>query len=240
MKVTLGTNHRSRLRINAVFAARRVIRDRFRAVLLASKGRRVLDIADTIDRSPRFVQHWVARYRSGGVDALWKRQRVGRPTKLREDSVEKFVERYQAGPDRKWGRRRWRATQLQRVLKDDFGADYSVQGVYDLLERLGLPSIQFHPGLKRRYRPRPKVDDLGPRWKKGVQATPWEYREVIRAARARRHREQRQAELTKQIEKYQDEVTIPALLRHIEAELAERRLSYLDSMCKSFEPFGIE
>jgi len=65
-------------------------RDRLRAVLLAAEGEEGAElegdqIASRLGRSPRFVDQWLARYRSGGLAALKAGKAKGQPLKLAVD-----------------------------------------------------------------------------------------------------------------------------------------------------------
>jgi len=82
-------------------------RDRYRAVLLALNGKTAPEIAAKLDRSRRFVQQWIYRYRDDGLANLTEQPR--------------------------------------RVLKEEFGAQYTLDGVYDLLHRLGYSCLKPRP-----------------------------------------------------------------------------------------------
>src|SRR5450432_1236524 len=66
-------------------------RDRYRVVLIAGAGlgdQRELyreQIAAAVGRSRQFVDEWVGRYRSGGMDALLPRRQPGAKPKLSAD-----------------------------------------------------------------------------------------------------------------------------------------------------------
>ncbi len=137
-------------------------RDRYRAVLLALSGKTAPEIAAKLDRSRRFVQQWTYRYRDGGPGSLTERPRCGAPTKLRRDDEAAFQIRIEAGPNGGDGVCSLRGTDLQRILKEEFGAQYTLDGVYDLLHRLGYSC------LKPRPRHRKNETDRMHEWKRSA------------------------------------------------------------------------
>ncbi len=137
-------------------------RDRYRAVWLALNGKTAPEIAARLDRSRRFVQQWTYRYRDGGLANLKEHPRCGPPTKLRRDDEAAFQTRIEAGPNGGDGVCTLRGKELQRILKEEFGAQYTLDGVYDLLHRLGYSS------LKPRPRHRKNETDRMHEWKRSA------------------------------------------------------------------------
>lgn len=120
-------------------------RDRWRVVLLALQGFTAPQIAAKLDRSRRFVQIWVYRYRDEGFDGLQERPRPGQPTKLARAAEVAFKARIQAGPLPDDGVCTLRGRDVVRILREQFGVKYSLQGAYDLLHRLGFSSLRPRP-----------------------------------------------------------------------------------------------
>ena len=120
-------------------------RDRYRTVLLALDGKTAPEIAAKLDRSRRFVQQWTYRYRDGGPANLTERPRSGAATKLRRDDEAAVHLRIEAGPNGGDGVCTLRGKDLQRILKEEFGAQYTLDGVYDLLHRLGYSCLKPRP-----------------------------------------------------------------------------------------------
>jgi len=120
-------------------------RDRWRVVLLALQGFTAPQIAAKLDRSRRFVQIWVYRYRDEGFDGLHERPRPGQPTKLARAAEAAFKARIQAGPLPDDGVCTLRGRDVVRILREQFGVTYSLQGAYDLLHRLGFSSLRPRP-----------------------------------------------------------------------------------------------
>ncbi len=120
-------------------------RDRYRVVLLALNGKTAPEIAAKLDRSRRFVQQWTYRYRDGGLAHLTERPRSGPPTKLRHENEAAFQVRIETGPSGSDGVCTLRGKDLQHILKEEFGAQYTLDGVYDLLHRLGYSCLKPRP-----------------------------------------------------------------------------------------------
>ena len=123
-----------------------VQRDRYRAVLLALDGREAPAIAGALGRARRSVQDWVYAYRDGGIDALRPRSRPGRPTKLPREREAELKARLNAGPTpADGGVCTLRGKDVVAILEREFGVKYSLDGAYDLLERLGYSCLSPRP-----------------------------------------------------------------------------------------------
>ena len=120
-------------------------RDRLRAVLLALEGGEAVAIAKTLSRSRRSVQDWVYAYRDGGIEQLKPRPRPGRPTKLPRDREAELRARLDAGPRPSDGVCTLRGKDVVTILEREFGVKYSLDGAYDLLERLGYSCLSPRP-----------------------------------------------------------------------------------------------
>ena len=120
-------------------------RDRYRAVLLALEGHEAPAIAETLDRSRRFVQRWVYQYRDYGLEALGPKRQSGRPSKLPATRQEAFKTRILADPTEADGVCSLRAKDAQHILTQEFGVEYTLGGIYDLLHRLGLSCLVPRP-----------------------------------------------------------------------------------------------
>ena len=118
-------------------------RDRCRAVLHAVDGMEAVPIALKIHRSRRFVQHWVYRYRDGGVAALEDKPRPGKACKLTAEEQERFRRRILNGPTQADGLAcTLRGSEAQRILEKEFGKPYALGAVYALMHRLGLSPLR--------------------------------------------------------------------------------------------------
>lgn len=123
-------------------------RDRYRAALLATQGWQSPQIVTALGRSRRFVQAWAYAYRDGGIEAMCPRTSSGRPTKLPREQEQTFKQRMLAGArgdDADQGVCSLRGQDARRILEREFGVAYTLQGVYDLLDRLGLSCLSPRP-----------------------------------------------------------------------------------------------
>ena len=121
-------------------------RDRLRAVRLALDGVEALQIAATLSRSRRFVQEWAYAYRDGGVEAVRPGKSSGRPTKLPRDKEQAFRARMLGGAtEADGGVCSLRGVDALKILEAEFGARYTLDGVYDLLHRLKLSCLVPRP-----------------------------------------------------------------------------------------------
>ncbi len=121
------------------------IRDRLRAVALAMEGRTAPEIAGAVGLSRRTVQAWVRRYNEEGIEGLHDRPLPGQPTKLKRADEVHFTARIDAGPTESDGVCTLRGQDIRRILEGEFGAKYSLNGVYDLLHRLGYSRLRPRP-----------------------------------------------------------------------------------------------
>ena len=123
-----------------------VQRDRLRAVRLALDGVEALQIAATLSRSRRFVQEWAYAYRDGGVEAVRPGKSSGRPTKLPREREQAFRARMLGGAtEADGGVCSLRGVDALKILEAEFGARYTLDGVYDLLHRLKLSCLVPRP-----------------------------------------------------------------------------------------------
>jgi transposase len=123
-----------------------VQRDRLRAVRLALDGGQASGIAATLSRSRRFVQEWAYAYRDGGVEAIRPGKSSGRPTKLPREREQAFRARVLGGAtEADGGVCSLRGVDALKILEAEFGARYTLDGVYDLLHRLKLSCLVPRP-----------------------------------------------------------------------------------------------
>lgn len=120
-------------------------RDRYRVVQLAAGGEPCTVIMRMLDRSRGFVQRWAYAYRDGGLDAIAVKPPPGRPPTLPPEQHDAFRQRVLDGPGDEDGVGTLRGRDFQRILEQEFGVRYSLQGVYDLLHRLGLSVLVPRP-----------------------------------------------------------------------------------------------
>jgi transposase len=89
---------------------------------------------------------WARRYEAEGVAGLSDRPRSGRPAKLDPTKAEAFKERVLDGAEHeREGIASLRGLDAQRILKQEFGADYGLSGTYGLIHRLQLSWLVSRP-----------------------------------------------------------------------------------------------
>jgi transposase len=120
-------------------------RDRFRMVALALGGEEKLRIAELLGVAKSTVEKWAYAYRDGGIDALYPGKAPGATPKLTPEQQEAFRRRMLEGPRPEDGVCALRGREAVRILNDEFGVGYSLNGVYDLLHRLGLSCLSPRP-----------------------------------------------------------------------------------------------
>ena len=122
-------------------------RDRYRAALLAASGQETSAIIQTLARSRGFVQRWAYAYRDGGIPALQAKRRGGSRSRLDLQEQQRLLQRVQAGPlaEVDQGVCTLRGRDVQRILLSEFGKQYSLGGVYDLMHQVGLSCLRPRP-----------------------------------------------------------------------------------------------
>jgi transposase len=120
------------------------IRKRLQALSLRKQGWLVCDVATALLVTARTVENWINRYNQKGRNGLKEQPRTGAPIKLK--NISGFCRRIDAGADVKDNQvSTLHGKEIQRILKDDFGAEYALSGVYCLLHRLGYSSLKPRP-----------------------------------------------------------------------------------------------
>ena len=110
-------------------------------------GERRVDVCERYGVTRENLRHWVAWYNDGGVDGLKDGVRSGRPKALSSDKLASFKARIEAQPDiERDGHTRWRAVDIQKILKEEYGVTYtSLFGVRKLCHALGLSYVTTRP-----------------------------------------------------------------------------------------------
>ena len=143
-------------------------RDRYRAVLLALEGALTRQIQKALARSKNFVQRWVYAYRDGGLAAVRPKKPPGVTPKLPRSQEALFLARIEQAEQN------LRGQDIRRILAEEFGAVYSLQGAYDLLHRLGFEPLRPRPSNPKKdpaaeasWRQRAPL--LSRRWRRGIR-----------------------------------------------------------------------
>jgi transposase len=118
---------------------------RVQAIVLAKQGDSAVRIAHSLGCSRRAVQTWVAAYNAGGLEALKGRPHPGRSPTLPRHQEGRFLDRIDAPPRPEDGACTFRGADIRRILEEEFGARYSLDGVYKLMNRLDYCSLMPRP-----------------------------------------------------------------------------------------------
>jgi transposase len=136
---------------------RGAVRQRLHALWLLRLGHRVREVALLLGVHERSVQYWVAWYRKGGVPEVVRRRQGGMgkaPWLTREQQAEVLAEAAKG---------KWRTAQdARRFIAERFGVNYTLKGVYELLERL-----KCKPKVPRPINPKASLE-AQEAWKKGA------------------------------------------------------------------------
>jgi len=121
------------------------VRIRLQGIVLARQGHTGRAIGEVLGVSDRAVRDWVKRYNEGGVVALQEQPGRGRSARLAEEDQERFRKRIEAGAQPEDGVCSLRGIDFQRILEEEFGTLYSLNGVYRVLHRFGYSSLVPRP-----------------------------------------------------------------------------------------------
>jgi len=120
-------------------------RDRYRVVELACSDVPTKQVMVMLSRSRGFVQRWAYAYRDHGLEAVVAKKPTGRKTILPKDQHQAFKQRILDGPNEDDGVCTLRGRDMVRILEKEFGVNYQLNGVYDLLHRLNLSMLVPRP-----------------------------------------------------------------------------------------------
>lgn len=128
--------------------------DRYRVPWLAIQGHQTKTIQAMLGRSRGFVQRWAYAYRDGGIQALAPARRGGSKPRLDPQQTQPFLERFTAGPTAAdGGVCTLRGQDAVRILAQEFGVHYSLNGVYQLLHRHNLSCLKPRPRHRKNDEP---------------------------------------------------------------------------------------
>jgi len=120
-------------------------RDRYRMALLSIRGWEAGEIAEALSSNRRTVQEWAYRYRDRGIGGLTPGKAPGRRPRLAPEQEDAFRRRIIDGPRENDGVCTLRARDARRILSEEFGVEYQLKSVYDLMHRLGLSCLKPRP-----------------------------------------------------------------------------------------------
>lgn len=149
------------------------VRERILIVRHVLAGNSVPQASEAFSLSERQIRVWIHRYNREGLSGLRDRAKPGQPTHLKPELVEAFKARIENGPRSGDGVCVLRGKDIQRLLREEFQAKYSMVGVYTLLHRLGFSSLVPRPRHPK-TNPQAQSDfkkNLTPVWKHSDAST---------------------------------------------------------------------
>jgi transposase len=121
------------------------VRERILIVRYVLMGNTIPQTATVFPLSERQIRVWIGRYNTEGLAGLKDRPKPGQPVRLKPEFMESFKARLDAGPRIEDGVCVFRGKDLQRILRSEFQAEYSLDGVYALLHRMSYSSLVPRP-----------------------------------------------------------------------------------------------
>lgn len=117
-------------------------RDRYRVAVIALEGvdgieQERLQIASITGRSRQFVDQWVGRYRTGGIDNLKPIKQPGRKPHLSPQEQGELRQLLDQGPvEGVDARSVFFGEDIRALIQRHFRKTYALSGVYELLHRM--------------------------------------------------------------------------------------------------------
>ena len=112
-----------------------------------NEGKKYTEVSDLLKFERHTVSSWVKRYEMEGIEGLRDRPGRGAKQKLPSERVPEFKKTVIKKQGERGGGR-LKGEDIRIMLKDDFDADYSLSGVYELLKRCGMSWVSprtVHP-----------------------------------------------------------------------------------------------
>lgn len=110
---------------------------RYLAVQKFHEGHSRASIAKTLNVSRRLVNEWIAKYLSGGFDALALKLATGQPSRLSEEqksSLKSYILEHAAKEEGG----RLMGKDIQKYIMDNYNVNYGVRNIYHLMKKLDL------------------------------------------------------------------------------------------------------
>jgi transposase len=118
---------------------------RIRAVYLAMMDKTAPEIATILGYTRRTIQNWIYAYNRHGIEGLKENQGRGNNSKLNQDQIQWLRQRIEQGPLPQDKVCVFHATDIQRIIKKQFGISYHVRSIRRLLKRLGYSYVSSRP-----------------------------------------------------------------------------------------------
>ena len=146
-------------------------RRRLKAAKLFDKGVGPTEVAEKLSVSVHTVNHWKARWRRGGVDALRSQGSRGRPSRLSEEQLSRLHEELLRGPRAHgYATDLWTCPRVGTVIERLFGVTYADCHVWKLLRKMGW--TRQKPARRAKERDEERIENWvatsWPRIKRGL------------------------------------------------------------------------
>lgn len=115
-----------------------LLRERSLAVLHCAAGKRILWIANALNRRPLTVRSWIDAYLKNGAEGLKRAYSLGRPS-IRTTQLKPFLEKYlsQSPRDYGWGEDIWTTQIINTQFEKDIGRKFGESTLSRLLKDAG-------------------------------------------------------------------------------------------------------
>ncbi|WP_201546777.1 winged helix-turn-helix domain-containing protein [Psychrobacter lutiphocae] len=117
-------------------------RARLRLLILHqySIGKSTIDIAKDLCIHPETARRTKKRYYERGLESIYDRHRRGRHSKLAQTDIDAFKDMIVSEQQKRSGGR-LTGKDIQQLAKEHYNAHYTVNGIYELLKRIGMSWI---------------------------------------------------------------------------------------------------
>ncbi len=106
-------------------------RDRIRGIILLKKGYKLREIASIMGVSRRTIYNWKKRYKEEGIEGLKTKEKPGRKRKLSNEDMERLKDLLKE-------REYWTTRGVRKLIKIEFGIEYTLRHVARILRKLGM------------------------------------------------------------------------------------------------------
>ncbi|BBI18279.1 helix-turn-helix domain-containing protein [Neochlamydia sp. S13] len=128
---------------------------KLRAVAMAMAGESASQIGKTLGYCTSAIQKWIRRYNHHSLEGLKDKRPIisGRKRTLTPEQEKAFLKRVEKGPETCESLRVFHLNDLQFILKEEFGRNLTLPGVWGILRR-----FSYTPLTRRlqRYKANPK------------------------------------------------------------------------------------
>ncbi len=117
---------------------------RLQVIIRAKRGETATQVGAVMNVSRRTLQQWVHRYNTDGLEGLKDRRRSNHRPRRAGAQEQQLVRHLDAAAEDPHGDIR-RGEDVRQWINEHFGVLYSLNGIYDLLHRLGYRLLMPRP-----------------------------------------------------------------------------------------------